>query len=99
MAAITGYTYDELMLKHECPWAKHHVEGPHRLSSILNRCRELNLFDRCLFVKVYLFIFVISIFFSFSFSLHKQMMMIFYYIMIKTYYQNYPKHQFKTSNN
>jgi hypothetical protein len=68
-AAMTGYTYDELMLKHECPWAKHHVEGPHRLSSILTRCRELNLFDRCLFVKVYLFISVISIFF-FSFSLH-----------------------------
>ena len=49
---ITGYTYDELMLKHECPWAKHHHESPHRLSSILDRCRELNLFERCLFVKV-----------------------------------------------
>lgn len=47
--AITGYTCDELMLKHECPWSKHH-ENPRRLSSILDRCRELNLFDRCLFV-------------------------------------------------
>lgn len=50
---ITGYTYDEIMLKHECPWAKDHPEGPRRLSSILDRCRELNLFDRCLFVKVF----------------------------------------------
>ncbi|CAF0799723.1 unnamed protein product, partial [Adineta steineri] len=49
--AITGYTYDDLMLKHECPWAKDHHESPRRLSSILDRCRELNLFDRCLFVK------------------------------------------------
>lgn len=49
-AATTGYTYDELMLKHECPWAKHHHETPLRLSSILDRCRELKLFDRCLFV-------------------------------------------------
>ncbi|CAF3949322.1 unnamed protein product [Rotaria sp. Silwood2] len=48
---ITGITYDELMLKHECPWAKDHHESPHRLSSILDRCRELKLFDRCLFVK------------------------------------------------
>ncbi|CAF0859618.1 unnamed protein product [Rotaria sordida] len=49
--ARTGYTYDELMLKHECPWAKDHHESPLRLSSILDRCRELKLFDRCLFVK------------------------------------------------
>ncbi|CAF3550340.1 unnamed protein product [Adineta steineri] len=49
--AITGYTYADLMLKHECPWAKDHHESPRRLSSILDRCRELNLFDRCLFVK------------------------------------------------
>jgi hypothetical protein len=66
--AITGYTYDELMLKHECPWAEHHLENPRRLSSILDRCRELNLFDRCLFVKVFLltsssFFYPISIFF------------------------------------
>jgi hypothetical protein len=54
---ITGYTYDELMLKHECPWAKDHLEGPRRLSSILDRCRELNLFDRCLFVKVFAYLF------------------------------------------
>jgi hypothetical protein len=53
-APITGYTYDELMLKHECPWAKHHHETPLRLSSILDRCRELHLFDRCLFVKVFI---------------------------------------------
>jgi len=53
-APITGYTYDELMLKHECPWAKHHHETPLRLSSILDRCRELNLFARCLFVKVFI---------------------------------------------
>jgi hypothetical protein len=52
--AITGYTYDEFMLKHECPWATHHHENPRRLSSILDRCRELNLLDRCLFVKVYI---------------------------------------------
>ncbi|CAF1459613.1 unnamed protein product [Adineta ricciae] len=48
---LTGYTYDDLMLKHECPWSKEHHENPHRLSSILDRCRELNLFDRCHFVK------------------------------------------------
>jgi acetoin utilization deacetylase AcuC-like enzyme len=47
---VTGYTYDDVMLKHECPWAKHHHETPRRLSSILDRCRELKLFDRCLFV-------------------------------------------------
>jgi hypothetical protein len=56
-APITGYTYDELMLKHECPWAKDHLESPRRLSSILDRCRELNLFDRCLFVKVFTYSF------------------------------------------
>ncbi len=82
--AITGYTYDELMLKHECPWTKHHHENPRRLSSIIDRCRELNLFDRCLFVKVFilnLFFFSYSI--SFLFSLQKLMMMIFYYIIMK----------------
>ncbi len=52
---ITGYTYDELMLKHKCPWTEHHHENPRRLSSILDRCRELHLFDRCLFVKVFIF--------------------------------------------
>lgn len=38
------------MLKHECPWAKHHHESPLRLSSIIDRCQELKLFNRCLFV-------------------------------------------------
>jgi acetoin utilization deacetylase AcuC-like enzyme len=46
----TGYTYDELMLKHQCTWAQHHHENPRRLSSILDRCRQLKLFDRCLFI-------------------------------------------------
>jgi hypothetical protein len=67
-AAITGYTYDELMLKHKCPWAQDHLENPRRLSSILDRCRELNLFDRCLFVKVFLFNSSFS-FYSISFYL------------------------------
>jgi hypothetical protein len=82
---ITGYTYDELMLKHKCSWAEHHHENPRRLSSILNRCRELNLFDRCLFVKVFIFnsvLFLYSISF-FLFSLQKLMMMIFFYIIMK----------------
>ena len=47
---ITGYTYDNVMLQHECPWAKHHHETPRRLSSIIDRCRELKILDRCLFV-------------------------------------------------
>jgi hypothetical protein len=64
--AITGYTYDEVMLKHDCPWAPHHHENPRRLSSILDRCRELNLFERCLFVKVFYhfhFIYILSFLF------------------------------------
>ncbi len=67
--AITGYTYDELMLKHECPWAKDHQEGPRRLSSILDRFRELNLFDRCLFVKVFHLIFISLLFYFVFFYL------------------------------
>ena len=59
---LTGYTYDDLMLKHECPWSKEHHENPRRLSSILDPCRELNLYDRCHFVKVCL---VISQLFSY----------------------------------
>ena len=47
---LTGYTYDKLMLNHQCPWTSHHHENPGRLSSILDRCQELNLFHRCLFV-------------------------------------------------
>jgi hypothetical protein len=58
--AITGYTYDELMLKHECPWAKDHQEGPRRLSSIL---------DRCLFVKVFHLIFISLLFYFVFFYL------------------------------
>ena len=47
---LTGYTYDELMLKHQCPWASHHHETPRRLSSILERCEQLQLFQRSRYV-------------------------------------------------
>lgn len=46
----TGYTYDKLMLNHRCSWAENHHETPRRLSSILERCEQLKLFERCLFV-------------------------------------------------
>ena len=76
--AITGYTYDELMLKHECPWAKDHQEGPRRLSSILDRCREL-------FIESISFDFYFStiLFCFFLFSQQKLMIVIFYYIIMK----------------
>ncbi|CAF0754478.1 unnamed protein product [Didymodactylos carnosus] len=48
---ITGYTYDELMLKHACPWAPEHQEGPHRLRRLLDRLKELSLLDRCQFIR------------------------------------------------
>lgn len=94
---ITGYTYDKVMLKHECVWSEHH-ENSGRLSSILDRCRELKLFDRCLFVKV-IFLYRKIFYPRFLFSQQKQTMMIFYYIILKIYLKNYPMHLLIILNN
>ncbi|XP_064091423.1 uncharacterized protein LOC135205071 isoform X2 [Macrobrachium nipponense] len=43
----TGVVYDEAMAKHKCPWDDAYPECPDRLLSCLDRCKELQLLNRC----------------------------------------------------
>lgn len=43
----SGVIYDESMTQHFCLWDKNYPECPERFTSVINRCRELRLFDRC----------------------------------------------------
>ncbi|XP_037919448.1 histone deacetylase 6 isoform X1 [Hermetia illucens] len=43
----TGIVYDESMSEHRCLWRPNHPECPQRFISIIERCNELKLFDRC----------------------------------------------------
>ncbi|XP_017050819.1 histone deacetylase 6 isoform X3 [Drosophila ficusphila] len=44
----TALIYDESMSQHCCLWDKEHYECPERFTRVLERCRELNLAERCL---------------------------------------------------
>ncbi|KAH8266823.1 hypothetical protein KR026_004810 [Drosophila bipectinata] len=44
----TALIYDETMSLHCCLWDKEHYECPERFTRVLERCRELNLAERCL---------------------------------------------------
>lgn len=43
----TGIIYEESMAEHRCLWDQNYPECPERLTSVINRCKELKLFDRC----------------------------------------------------
>ncbi|KAM7349007.1 histone deacetylase 6 isoform 4-T4 [Cochliomyia hominivorax] len=43
----TGLIYDESMSQHRCLWDSEHPECPERFIRVLDRCRELNLVERC----------------------------------------------------
>ncbi|XP_068213599.1 uncharacterized protein HDAC6 isoform X1 [Palaemon carinicauda] len=43
----TGVVYDEAMARHKCPWDESYPECPERLLQSLDRCRELQLLNRC----------------------------------------------------
>ncbi|XP_052850338.1 histone deacetylase 6 isoform X2 [Drosophila gunungcola] len=44
----TALIYDESMIQHCCLWDKEHYECPKRFTRVLERCRELNLTERCM---------------------------------------------------
>ncbi|XP_055712134.1 histone deacetylase 6 isoform X2 [Phlebotomus papatasi] len=43
----TGLVYDRQMAQHLCLWDENYPECPARLTSVLDRCQELKLFERC----------------------------------------------------
>lgn len=43
----TGVIYHKSMTKHYCLWDPNYPENPERFTSVINRCNELKLFDRC----------------------------------------------------
>ncbi|XP_037936783.1 histone deacetylase 6 isoform X2 [Teleopsis dalmanni] len=43
----TGLVYDESMSQHRCLWDSKHPECPERFIRVLERCKELDLVDRC----------------------------------------------------
>lgn len=43
----TGIIYDESMAKHCCLWDSSYPECPERFTSVINRCREMKLIERC----------------------------------------------------
>ncbi|XP_032588352.1 histone deacetylase 6 isoform X1 [Drosophila mojavensis] len=47
----TALIYDESMSEHCCLWDSTHQERPERFTRTMERCRELNLVDRCLQLK------------------------------------------------
>lgn len=47
----TSVIYDESMTQHYCLWDRNYPECPERFTSVINRCRELKLFDRCKSLK------------------------------------------------
>lgn len=47
----SGVVYDESMTRHFCLWDPNYPECPERFTSVINRCRELKLFDRCVELK------------------------------------------------
>ena len=49
--AATGLLYSPEMLLHRCVWDSEHIESPERLRRVVERCRELELVDRCVAVE------------------------------------------------
>lgn len=47
----TSVIYDESMTQHFCLWDQNYPECPERFTSVINRCRELKLIDRCKSLK------------------------------------------------
>ncbi|KAL7039894.1 hypothetical protein ACKWTF_000165 [Chironomus riparius] len=47
----SGVIYDESMTQHFCLWDQNYPECPERFTSVINRCNELELFDRCIELK------------------------------------------------
>lgn len=47
----SGVIYDESMTQHFCLWDQNYPECPERFTSVINRCNELKLFDRCTELK------------------------------------------------
>lgn len=43
----TGIIYDESMAQHCCLWDSSYPECPERFTWVINRCREMKLFERC----------------------------------------------------
>jgi histone deacetylase 6 len=43
----TGVIYDNSMTQHTCLWDPNYPECPERLISVINRCHEMKLFERC----------------------------------------------------
>lgn len=43
----TGIIYDESMAKHCCLWDPTYPECPERFTSVINRCNEMKLIERC----------------------------------------------------
>jgi histone deacetylase 6 len=43
----TSVIYDESMTQHYCLWDHNYPECPERFTSVIKRCRELKLIDRC----------------------------------------------------
>lgn len=47
----TSVIYDESMILHKCLWDESYPENGERFTSVMNRCRELKLFERCKILK------------------------------------------------
>nr|XP_031839084.1 histone deacetylase 6 isoform X2 [Nomia melanderi] len=46
----TGLVFDRSMVEHKCLWDPKYPECPARLTSVLQRCEELGLINRCQFI-------------------------------------------------
>ncbi|XP_076053921.1 histone deacetylase 6 isoform X2 [Oratosquilla oratoria] len=44
----TAVVYDECMVEHKCLWDLNYPELPERFTSVINRCQEMNLLEKCL---------------------------------------------------
>lgn len=47
MSGSTGIIFDESMAQHCCLWDQTYPECPERFTSVINRCREMKLIERC----------------------------------------------------
>ncbi|XP_014256161.1 histone deacetylase 6 isoform X1 [Cimex lectularius] len=47
----TGLVFDNKMIEHKCLWDENYPECPDRLTSIIHRCKELGLVNRCQIIE------------------------------------------------
>ncbi|KAJ9582108.1 hypothetical protein L9F63_003564, partial [Diploptera punctata] len=47
----TGLIYDRHMTEHRCIWDQNYPECPERFSRVLERCEQLGLVSRCLYIE------------------------------------------------